>query len=112
MPVPSRRTAKAILPDERRWVTHARITTVWPAWAGSSAIRTNGAEDMTLVSSEWRGACAAPRIPIACADHCGLGGGASRAEPSMVHGVFFGLKGGIGEPLVLRFFTRTLPHCT
>ena len=68
---------------------------------------------MTLVSSgEWRGACAAPRIPIARAGRCGLVGGASRAEPSMVNGGFFGLKGGTDAPLSLRFITRTIPLCT
>jgi hypothetical protein len=68
---------------------------------------------MTLVSGgKWRGACAPPRIPSARAGRCELVGGASRAEPSMVHGGFFGLKGGTGGPLLLRFITRTIPLCT
>jgi hypothetical protein len=67
---------------------------------------------MTLVSIEWRGACAPPRIPNARAGRCGLVGGASRAEPSMVHGGFFGLKGGGDRLPSRRFFTRTIPLCT
>jgi hypothetical protein len=67
---------------------------------------------MTLMSIEWRGACAPPRIPNARPVRYGLVGGASRAEPSMVHGGFFGLKGGDGGPLLPPFITRTIPLCT
>jgi hypothetical protein len=93
-------------------VTQARTTTLCPTWADNSAMRTNGAADMTLVWSEWRGACAPPRIPNERADRCGLVGGTSRAEPSMLHGGFIGLKGGTVGPLLLRFITRTIPLCT
>src|SRR5918993_2084650 len=103
MPVPSRRTAKAILPDERTCVTHARTTTDWPACEDSSAMRTKGTEDMTLESGEWRGACAAPSIPNGRAGRCGLDGRPSRAEPSMLHGGSDGSKGGTDQPRLGRF---------
>ena len=67
---------------------------------------------MTLMSGEWRGACAEPSIPIGRAGRCGLDGRPSRAEPTMVHGGFDGSKGGTAGPLLLRFTPWTIPHCT
>jgi hypothetical protein len=40
IPVPSRMTANATLPDERTCVTQARRRTAAPTWSGRSAIRT------------------------------------------------------------------------
>ena len=42
MPLPSRMTIKATLPDERRWVTQPRTRTICPAVRLSSAIRAYG----------------------------------------------------------------------
>ena len=53
---------QAILPDERTCVTQPRTTTCWPACAGNSALRTNGAEDMAEEACQWRGTGAAPKI--------------------------------------------------
>src|SRR5207244_788725 len=37
--LPSRKTANAIFPDERRWVTHAWTVTGWPTYLPNSARR-------------------------------------------------------------------------
>src|SRR4030081_2827991 len=65
-PVPSRSSAKAILPDERTWVTHARTVTDWPTCVGKSARRANGAAvavGMLRMSGEWRADGVTSRIP-------------------------------------------------
>ena len=56
-------------------------------------MRTNEAGGMSRVSCEWRGACAAPRIPSGRASRCGLDRSASRAEPTMVYARRRGSKG-------------------
>src|ERR1035437_1601238 len=54
MPVPSRITMNATLPDERRWVTQPRTVTEVPAWLESSLIRTDWDIQDSMEDRIWK----------------------------------------------------------
>ena len=102
----------ALLGHEVWLVTHARTRHGWPTCAESSAMRTNEAGGMSLVSCEWRGARATPRIPSGRASRCGLDRSASRAEPTTVYARQRGSKGLDGGHFAPRLNTSTHSLCT